>query len=65
MQEHTCKMKAVFFPHSLNTEIFKISDLHQNQQDSICTQFFFFQIHINTKKTLSMKYFLCYLYLIL
>lgn len=34
-------MKAVFFPHSLNTEIFKISDLHQNQQDSICTQFFF------------------------
>lgn len=41
MQEHTCKMKAVFFPHSLNTEIFKISDLHQNQQDSICTQFFF------------------------
>lgn len=64
MQEHTCKMKAVFFPHSLNTEIFKISDLHQNQQDSICTQFFF-QMHINTKKTLSMKYFLCYLYLIL
>lgn len=43
MQEHTCKMKAVFFPHSLNTEIFKISDLHQNQQDSICTQFFFFK----------------------
>lgn len=34
-------MKAVFFPHSLNTEIFKISDLHQNQQDSICTQFIF------------------------
>lgn len=64
MQEHTCKMKAIFFPHSLNTEIFKISDLHQNQQDSICIQFIFSNTY-KYKKTLSMKYFLCYLYLIL
>lgn len=64
MQEHTCKMKAVFFPHSLNTEIFRISDLHQNQQDSICTQFIFSNTYKYKKKPLY-QYFLCYLYLIL